>query len=185
MKQLTQPEQKALTAYKNATDEVKQQLETIFGKELFAPSLRTKISSWEDVAKEYGIDALNSLPYPDPTLDTNFPIQVYEDGSTSNPVIDKTFINADFKMMWTTRLFNKGKKITYDDSNQPKYYGWFQKRPSGFGFDSVTTDYDRTHTIVGPRLSFLDSDDCKFVCALPEFQKIYNEKYNEEYIKTK
>ncbi len=181
-KQHTQEELNALKMYQSASPELKTSLEEIFGKELFKPSLHTRIFGWEDVAKEYGIDPVSSLPYPDPTLDTNFPIQTYKDGSKSNPVIDKISLNADFKMTWTTRLFNEGKKISYDDAGQEKYYGWFKKRPSGFGFDYVTANYDLAFTCVSPRLSFLSEDDCRHVCNLPEFLKIYNEKYNEEYI---
>lgn len=172
-KNLTLDGKTARKIYPGSAPELKTILEKTFSKEFFSQSVKNRINSWEDIAAEYGIDPVNSLPYPNPCLETGYPVFTYEDGTKSNPVADKKHKNACFMLELLGRLLN-GKPVNYDNSNQGKYWPWFKKRPAGFGFGDVNTGYDVTHTTVGPRLSFLNAADIKWLVNHPTLSQIYN-----------
>ncbi len=124
--------------------------------------LKASINSWEDIAAACGVDPVKCLPYPDP-----------KDS-------DEISHNAFKKITLTTRLFNGGKgKVDHNNGMQEKWFPWFIKGPSGFGFDGANAGYVRTYTFVGPRLEFLDEEICEWFCKHPELSKIYIEFLSE------
>lgn len=75
----------------------------------------------------------------------------------------------------------EGKKINYDDYNQPKYYGWFDMRStagsgSGFSFN----DYRDVCglSVVGARLSFPSRESLLHAVKVfePQFKAAYTKK---------
>lgn len=59
----------------------------------------------------------------------------------------------------------------FNDSNQWKYYPWFEKTSSGFRFSA--DDYWLTYSSVGSRLCFISSEVAEYIAET--FIALYNE----------
>lgn len=75
---------------------------------------------------------------------------------------------ADFKLSTIILWCNKGILPDYTNYDQTKYEPWWEltkdeSKPSGFGLSYGDCDCWGTHTSVGPRFAFLDSDDLRHV----------------------
>jgi len=88
----------------------------------------------------------------------------------------KKYMTAMYKLTIITQAINENKKANWNDSNEPKYFPWFQieandKNPSGVGFSHSDFAFWRTGTFVGSRLSFRNREDCLY--AIKQFESLY------------
>ncbi len=71
------------------------------------------------------------------------------------------------------KIFNEGWVPNWDDSNQYKYYPYFDMRSSGFGFSTTHCSYAYARTAVGSRLVFKDRPTAE-LCG-KRFEKVYKQ----------
>lgn len=147
-----------LKGYNQANLKQKLLLEKYF--KINTPKDLTKIlKTWKDVlkyAKEKGYSF--NLPYSEKT-------QVKEEIS----------LNALCKIHLLAKVFNEDWVADFKNSNQYKYYPWFEKKSSGWVFDGVS--YCRASSSVGwGALSYFKSlEIVNYICTNKEFVDIYNE----------
>ncbi len=152
--------------YPGAAKELKEILEQNWPKGFFSLSLKDRIKTWEDCAAEYGKDPVRWLPYPRP-----------QGG-------DEISCNGYFKLTKIIKLFREGVILDYNNPNQLKYWAWFywqnnaSKKAAGFAFSATVTDYDRSATDVGPRLSSAERGIAEHIAR--QFENIFNEFYNTD-----
>lgn len=112
-------ESTAKKLYKTASSELRTILEENFGKALFSEKITDRIKTWEDVCEELGIDD-SVLPYKNPKGKQQI--------ST----------NAFVKIQYISQVLNEGWEPNFKNTNEYKYYPWFEYRsfsPGGdFGF---------------------------------------------------
>ena len=149
MEALEAGKENVLEAYRNADVKGKQILEKVFGKEIFSTPTDW-IEQWKNFCKENNLTV--TLPYSDP-----------EDK-------EQQAINAYVMLRHIIQIRNKGWKPDWDNSNEYKYYPYFDMR-SGFGFSDTRYVYWRTSTIVGSRLCFLSAELAESTAK--EFISIY------------
>ena len=121
----------ALSAYRKADKKVKELLEELFGKQVLSTEVTERIKSFEDACLELGIDS----------TDANF----------SNGTVDEI---AYKKLKVIAAALNEGTVLSFADSNQRKWYPWFEYSGSGFRFYGTTYVLSRTHSNGGSRLCF-------------------------------
>ena len=128
MKTLKISEQDAKRYYPTASDEFRTVLETTFGKEFFSEKITDKIKSWNDVILELGVGNV-ILPY------------------SENMVLTKQqkSINALYKIQCITKVLNEGWESDFSNSNEDKYYPWFEYKKSGWSLASVFYGYVDAH----------------------------------------
>ncbi len=137
MKTLQIDEKKARGLYKTATPEFKAALEDTFGKDFFTGSITDRVKSYEDACEELGINP-NHLPDVSLCMDE-----------------DKAAIIAQHKLCIITRALNEGWKPNWKNSNQIKYFPWFDlSSPSGFAFLVADDWRSRSGAGGGSRLCF-------------------------------
>lgn len=95
--------------YNTAAPELKAILEENFGKSALSGDPMELIQTMDDVFELNGTDEDTVLPY-DPTADE-----------------DQKSINAYAAIKQITRAYNQDKILDWDNSNQPKYYLYFQR----------------------------------------------------------
>lgn len=129
----------AINAYKEAPQEFKPTLATLFGKNVLFDKITDRIQSWEDVCDFKGIDPVKSLPYPDP----------------QNP--HEEYMNACHVLAIGIEVLNEDWRADYLDDNQVKYEPRFIHK-SGAGLS--LSDYDgwAANSVVGPRLVYRSSE---------------------------
>jgi hypothetical protein len=137
MKTLQIDETKARILYKTASPEFKQSLEDTFGKKYFTGEITDRIKTYEDACAE-----LCETPINEKDLKAN--------GFTVVEIIRR-------KLETITKALNEDWKADLYDTDQYKYYGWFNLSSGGFVFRR--TDYDSTYANagVGSRLCFKSS----------------------------
>lgn len=121
----------ALSAYRKADKKVKELLEELFGKQVLSTEVTERIKSFEDACLELGIDS----------TDANF----------STGTVDEI---AYKKLKVIAAALNEGTVLSFADSNQRKWYPWFEYSGSGFRFGDTYFGITRTHTAGGSRLCF-------------------------------
>lgn len=121
-----------------------------------------KIKTFEDACTALGIDA-SKLP------DVSMLPSEHQDA-----------ITAHYKLVIIAQALNEGWKPNWNDSNEYKYYPWFnvkasKNNPSGSGFSY--DDYGRwnTGTLVGSRLCFKSSELAEY--AGKTFKKLYEQYF--------
>lgn len=144
----------ALKIFGKASQEIKEILLDTFGKECFSGKIIDRVKTYDD-AWELADELLR-----------------VECAIFSTDTID---VVAYKKLKLIITVINEGWKPDWSNTNQSKYYPWFDVLPSGSGFDGSTTaySYTRTHMIVGSRLCFESREKCEY--AAKQFKFLYED----------
>lgn len=119
-----------------------------------------RVKTFEDVCDELGITVEESLPFNEELLLTP----------------DRIAINAFAKVLLIAKVLNEGWTPNWDDSNEYKYYPWFDMRnSSGSGCSRSGYDISFAGTFVGSRLCFKSSELCKY--AAKQFEDVYKQLF--------
>jgi hypothetical protein len=128
MKTLKISEQDAKKYYLTASDEFKTVLESTFGKEFFNQKITDRVKCWQDVVdilEEQGEDVV--LPY-----------------KVAKTKQQKS-INAVYKIQCITKVLNEGWEPDFSNSNESKYYPWFEYKKSGWSLHYVVCHFVCAH----------------------------------------
>lgn len=121
-------------------------------------NLIDKLKTWEDVlnyAKEKGYNF--SLPYP-----------------KSTTIKEEISLNALCKIHLLAKVFNEGWIADFKDSDQYKYYPWFERKSSGLVFGVTCCQIVRSND--WSALSYFKNKDIvDYIGRNKEFVNIYNE----------
>lgn len=158
MKTLQISNEKALKLYPKASDEWKQILEESFGKEFFNQKITDRVKSVEDA-----IDILGEQP-------ENIRMLLAYNGIDKDMIAAQTFI----KLTLITRALNQDWKADWTNSNQTKWFPWFEHSASGFRFDDPACG--RTSALTPSRLCFASSELAAY--AGKQFIELYNQFLN-------
>lgn len=146
----------AIKAYNEGCTDVKKVLINLLGKETFIPKdIADSIKTFEDALKVLGIK------YPSFTID--------EDSGIAN---DITSLEAYIKLIIITRALNEGWVPDWKNSNQYKYYPWFNLS-SGSGLSFFDYVFLFSGSGVGSRLCFKSSELAEY--AGKQFTDIYKD----------
>ena len=83
---------------------------------------------------------------------------------------------AYMKLRIIVKAINGGKVMNFKDTNENKYYPWFNAAGSVSGFSYDGYSYDYGYSFVGAHLCFIDSARAKY--AATQFLSIYNDYIN-------
>lgn len=169
MKTLKIEEEKAILLYPKASEEFKSMLESTFGTEIFKRNITERVKTYEDACNVLGINPENQ---PDVSDCENEDIKS---------------ILAYHKLIIIARALNEGWKPDWSNSNEYKYYPWFQYKTTGVlfgglafngalaGFVYSTTYYTASYAYAhfGSRLCFKTSELAKY--AGVQFGEIWND----------
>jgi len=133
---------KAVEAYKTASKDGKKQLEYVFGKKAFVPSLIQRVNGYEDLYREMGVDPKNYLPKSDDPSDIV---------GTESKKIDLVY-----------EFFRDGREPVFDGSE----LHWIpifdhkisDSNPTGFRFDFSNDTSTVTRSVLGPLLAVFDEE---------------------------
>ncbi|MDI6034015.1 hypothetical protein QLS91_13115 [Flavobacterium sp. LB2P84] len=142
----------ALKAHEEASTKGKSLLENLFGKKVFLKEVKDRIKNFDDVLEDNGISR--------------------EDFETSCKGLEPDEVAYRMaKLVCIT--FNEGWLPDWTNSNEYKYYPWFNmSSSSGVGFSYIDYVCWTTFSGVGSRLCFKSADLSKHVGKLFE-QEIY------------
>jgi hypothetical protein len=139
-----------ISLHRQGNEAVKTFLQSKYGEELFK-SATSWMEVWKQFCKDHSIDL--TLPYPSPHTP------------------DEEYIDAQFMMMHIIRKL-RTKKPDFDNSNEPKYFPYFDMRSSGFGFSASYYDFWYSGTSVGSRLC-ISNDRALSIRIAKDFLPIY------------
>lgn len=124
-----------LVAFRNAGKEGKQVLSDLFGKQVaLYDNITDRVKSFEDACQVLGIS-------------TNVP------EVKGLPRKHQKAIIANYKLITIAEALNEGWKPNWQDSDEYKYYPWFDmSNPAGVGCSHTTSAASYTAASVGSRL---------------------------------
>lgn len=124
-----------LAAFRNAGKEGKQVLSDLFGKQVaLYDNITDRVKSFEDACQVLGIS-------------TNVP------EVKGLPRKHQKAIIANYKLIVIAEALNEGWKPNWQDSDEYKYYPWFDmSNPAGVGCSSARRAASRTAANLGSRL---------------------------------
>jgi hypothetical protein len=124
-----------LAAFRNAGKEGKQVLSDLFGKQVaLYDNITDRVKSFEDACQVLGIS-------------TNVP------EVKGLPRKHQKAIIANYKLIVIAEALNEGWKPNWQDSDEYKYYPWFDmSNPAGVGYSSTNHAASYTIAAVGSRL---------------------------------
>lgn len=124
-----------LAAFRNAGKEGKQVSSDLFGKQVaLYDNITDRVKSFEDACQVLGIS-------------TNVP------EVKGLPRKHQKAIIANYKLIVIAEALNEGWKPNWQDSDEYKYYPWFDmSNPAGVGCSNAVTTASRTDASVGSRL---------------------------------
>ena len=124
-----------LAAFRNAGKEGKQVLSDLFGKQVaLYDNITDRVKSFEDACQVLGIS-------------TNVP------EVKGLPRKHQKAIIANYKLIVIAEALNEGWKPNWQDSDEYKYYPWFDmSNPAGVGFSNTNNAASNTTADVGSRL---------------------------------
>lgn len=124
-----------LAAFRNAGKEGKQVLSDLFGKQVaLYDNITDRVKSFEDACQVLGIS-------------TNVP------EVKGLPRKHQKAIIANYKLIVIAEALNEGWKPNWQDSDEYKYYPWFDmSNPAGVGFSYTNNAASTTSAHVGSRL---------------------------------
>lgn len=124
-----------LAAFRNAGKEGKQVLSDLFGKQVaLYDNITDRVKSFEDACQVLGIS-------------TNVP------EVKGLPRKHQKAIIANYKLIVIAEALNEGWKPNWQDSDEYKYYPWFDmSNPAGVGYSSAHDTASYTDAAVGSRL---------------------------------
>jgi len=151
---------KALKAYNEIDAAGKILMHALFGQDAFTQKITDRVKTFKDACEVLGIvEPTHAIP----------------------GVVQKTLkrdsesIIAYTKLIFIARALNEGWEPEWTDSNQAKYFPWFEwkKKTSGFGFSGTSYDGWAANATVGSRLCFKTKELAEY--AGKQFEEIYNE----------
>ena len=160
MKNLQINEKTAKEIYPGASEALKAILVETFGKKLFRKKEYTDFETFDDLCQAIGTTEIEFNKKWDPT------------------VFDPSTIAFE-KLKVCTRAYNPDWKFNAYDTNQLKYYPWFEVLSSGFGFSVTYYYYDYSFTTVGSRLCFESAE--KATHAGRTFLKLFEDFITAKY----
>lgn len=124
-----------LVAFRNAGKEGKQVLSDLFGKQVaLYDNITDRVKSFEDACQVLGIS-------------TNVP------EVKGLPRKHQKAIIANYKLIVIAEALNEGWKPNWQDSDEYKYYPWFDmSNPAGVGYSRTSNAASNTYANVGSRL---------------------------------
>lgn len=124
-----------LVAFRNAGKEGKQVLSDLFGKQVaLYDNITDRVKSFEDACQVLGIS-------------TNVP------EVKGLPRKHQKAIIANYKLIVIAEALNEGWKPNWQDSDEYKYYPWFDmSNPAGVGYSYTADTASYTHASFGSRL---------------------------------
>lgn len=124
-----------LVAFRNAGKEGKQVLSDLFGKQVaLYDNITDRVKSFEDACQVLGIS-------------TNVP------EVKGLPRKHQKAIIANYKLIVIAEALNEGWKPNWQDSDEYKYYPWFDmSNPAGVGYSNTGGTASLTDAYVGSRL---------------------------------
>lgn len=124
-----------LVAFRNAGKEGKQVLSDLFGKQVaLYDNITDRVKSFEDACQVLGIS-------------TNVP------EVKGLPRKHQKAIIANYKLIVIAEALNEGWKPNWQDSDEYKYYPWFDmSNPAGVGYSSTNVTASDTYARIGSRL---------------------------------
>lgn len=124
-----------LAAFRNAGKEGKQVLSDLFGKQVaLYDNITDRVKSFEDACQVLGIS-------------TNVP------EVKGLPRKHQKAIIANYKLIVIAEALNEGWKPNWQDSDEYKYYPWFDmSNPAGVGYSYTTNTASHTTANIGSRL---------------------------------
>lgn len=140
----------AVTAYRNSGDEVKSVLAILFGSEIFSQKVTDRVKTFEDACAENGTDP------NDPRFSQGTPDEI-----------------AYKKLKEISRALNEGKKLSFADSNQRKWYPWFVYEGSGFRFNGAFYALTNASSAGGSRLCVHSSELAQYLGT--QFIDLFNQ----------
>lgn len=147
MKSIELKKENAIKAFKEADAKGKELLKNLLGNEHFSDKITDRIKTFEDVVDELKISS-------------NF-----------KPTGSKDEV-AYIKLKLIAECLNEGWTPNWDNSDEYKYYPYFDMR-SGVGFSDSAYDGWRTDTHVGSRLCFKSRELAEY--AGKQFEAIYKD----------
>lgn len=147
MKQLQISDTLARKLYPNADSEFKELLEDNFGKPFFSEKITDRVKTFEDACIVLGLQPTEITCAYDSADD-----QAYK------------------KLKAIISALNEGWKPDWNNTNQPKYYPWFELQ-GGFRLHYVA--YDCTYSSVGSRLCFKSRELAQY--AATQFADLYKD----------
>lgn len=152
MKTLEITKDAAIKAYKNSSQESKNLLEDLFGKEIFQKKPIERIKTVEDILGEYNISI--------------------EQFNLANKDLSKD--EKAYKILkMLANILNEGWEPNWDNNNEYKYFPYFNMSSSGFRVDGC--DHWATFSSVCSRLCFKSSELAKY--AGTQFEDIYKDLF--------
>lgn len=141
----------ALKAYKSADKAIKTALENLLGAETFKKTgdITDRIKTFEDACAELGVEIFETLGQPSDVV-------------------------AYRKLRIISEALNEGWRPNWNDSNEYKYYPYFEY--AGSGFSHYSYDHSCARSGVGSRLCFKTSKLA--IYAGKQFIKEYNDYLN-------
>ena len=147
-------EEQAKKLYLEASTNLKEILESNFGKTTFLKNFQDAVKTYEDACEIIGEKPIDEQHLMDCGI-----------GKSEIAFIKlKTIFKAANKM-------NNDWKADYSNSNQHKYYPYFIWRSSGFHYDDARYAY--TCMFTGSRLCCGTSDDAEYIGK--QFEDLYND----------
>lgn len=124
-----------LAAFRNAGKEGKQVLSDLFGKQVaLYDNITDRVKSFEDACQVLGIS-------------TNVP------EVKGLPRKHQKAIIANYKLIVIAEALNEGWKPNWQDSDEYKYYPWFDmSNPAGVGYSNTHDAASGTSAVIGSRL---------------------------------
>lgn len=124
-----------LAAFRNAGKEGKQVLSDLFGKQVaLYDNITDRVKSFEDACQVLGIS-------------TNVP------EVKGLPRKHQKAIIANYKLIVIAEALNEGWKPNWQDSDEYKYYPWFDmSNPAGVGYSYANNTASKTNANFGSRL---------------------------------
>lgn len=124
-----------LVAFRNAGKEGKQVLSDLFGKQVaLYDNITDRVKSFEDACQVLGIS-------------TNVP------EVKGLPRKHQKAIIANYKLIVIAEALNEGWKPNWQDSDEYKYYPWFDmSNPAGVGYSLTLNAASYTDALLGSRL---------------------------------
>lgn len=124
-----------LVAFRNAGKEGKQVLSDLFGKQVaLYDNITDRVKSFEDACQVLGIS-------------TNVP------EVKGLPRKHQKAIIANYKLIVIAEALNEGWKPNWQDSDEYKYYPWFDmSNPAGVGYSYTSNTASNTYASFGSRL---------------------------------
>ena len=143
--------EKVLALYKKSNAANKKALEEVFTKSYFIGKITDRVKTFQDACAELGLKPSDNLIG-------------YVDVASSKDLFS---IEAYARLIIIIRALNEGWVPDWTDSNQTKYYPWFDMRaaPSGSGLSFNASDYSYTRSSVGSRLCLKSAELAKYVAT--------------------